>query len=601
MTSQAYSILQNVFGYSSFRGFQEQVIDHVIAGGDALVLMPTGGGKSLCFQIPAIVRRGVGVVVSPLIALMQDQVQTLQEAGVRAEFLNSTLSAQAAMRIKNDIKNNALDLIYVAPERLLMDSFLELLDTVEISLFAIDEAHCVSQWGHDFRAEYLQLSKLYERYPKIPRVALTATADAPTKNEIIQQLQLERAKEFISSFDRPNITYHVVKKKEPKKQLLEFIRSEHVAHSGIVYCLSRAKVESTAEWLTVNGCTALPYHAGLSREIREHNQNRFIYEDNIIIVATIAFGMGIDKPDVRFVAHLDLPKSIEAYYQETGRAGRDGFPATAWMSYGLKDLVTLRQMIDSSDADENRKRIEQQKLNALLGFVETSECRRKILLSYFGESLSERCGKCDTCISPVDTWDGTIAAQQALSAVYRTGQIFGISYLCDVLIGNENERVLRFGHNKLRIFGIGKDLSKNQWASIFRQLIAAGYASVDIEGHGGLKLTSESARVLKEHCVVWFTKDKEQKNTSSKKDFSQKATLNLSHASKDLLDKLKGKRLEISKKHNVPPYIIFHDKTLLEMVSLMPKNLEDMSRISGIGESKLKKYGDIFLEVLKQD
>ena len=592
-------ILNTVFGYQSFRGKQEEIISHVVQGGDALVLMPTGGGKSLCYQIPALVRPGVAVVVSPLIALMQDQVQNLKQLGVRAEFLNSSLNESQASQVKQALRSNKLDLIYVAPERLLLDSFLDLISEIPVSLFAIDEAHCVSQWGHDFRAEYLKLSILHERFPEIPRIALTATADTPTRNEIIRQLKLESAMEFVSSFDRPNINYQVTLKKEAKKQLLEFLNAEHRENSGIIYCLSRNKVEQTAEWLKAEGFDALPYHAGLSSKERERNQSRFINDEKVIIVATIAFGMGIDKPDVRFVAHLDLPKSIEAYYQETGRAGRDGLPAVAWMSYGFSDAVMLRQMIEGSESDETRKRVEHQKLTALLGYAETTSCRRKVLLNYFGEQRTENCGNCDTCLNPIESWDGTIAAQQALSAVFRTGQRFGAAYLSDVLIGVESERILQFRHNQVSTFGVGKELTKQQWSSVFRQLVAAGFLAVDIDGHGGLRLTKESGAVLKGESKISFRVDPVSNRKDKKKQKTSPQTITLSTEAKSIFDKLRARRMELAKAQNVPPYIIFHDKTLLEIAEVRPQDLQSFANISGVGQSKLERYGEAFLEVLR--
>ncbi len=587
-------ILKSAFGYESFRGNQEEIINHLIEGKDALVLMPTGGGKSICFQIPAILRQGVGIVISPLIALMQDQVQSLKQLGIRAEFLNSSLNAKQSYEVKDALRNQELDLIYVAPERLLLDSFLELISEIPISLFAIDEAHCVSQWGHDFRKEYLKLSILHKRFPNIPRIALTATADLPTQNEIRKQLNLNQAKQFLSSFDRPNINYQVVLKNSPKKQLLDFIKTEHHQDSGIVYCLSRKKVEQTASWLCDNGYNALPYHAGLSSKVREKNQRKFINEENIIIVATIAFGMGIDKPDVRFVAHLDLPKSIESYYQETGRAGRDGLPSSAFMAYGFGDIATLRSMIDSNTSNPNRKRIEHQKLTTLLGFAESTTCRRKILLNYFGEETIDNCNNCDTCINPVETWDGTIAAQQALSTVYRTGQRFGASYLSDVLIGADNDRIKQFRHDSISTFGIGKEIDKKQWTSVFRQLIAAQFLDVDIEGFGSLKLNEKSKEILIEKKEISFRKDKRKKSkaTRTKKKYFD--------YDKDTFEKLREKRMQIAKAQNVPPYIIFHDKTLQEMAEIKPQNIEEFSKITGVGQSKLKKYGKVFLETLSE-
>ena len=495
-------VLDRVFGYGAFRGEQEAIIEHVAGGGDCLVVMPTGGGKSLCYQIPALLRAGVAVVVSPLIALMQDQVDALRQTGVRAGYLNSTLTFGEVRAIEDGARAGRLDLLYVAPERLMGERTLALLDGLRIALFAIDEAHCVSQWGHDFRPEYLQLSVLHERYPGVPRIALTATADEPTRREIAERLGLGGARVFVSGFDRPNIRYAIVPKRNAREQLLRFLDAEHRGHAGIVYCLSRRKVEETAQWLRGRGYDALPYHAGMGAEERKRHQDAFVREDGVIIVATIAFGMGIDKPDVRFVAHLDLPKSIESYYQETGRAGRDGLPADAWMAYGLADVITLRQMVEGSEAGEQRKRLEVRKLDAMLGLCELTTCRRRTLLAYFGETRAEPCGNCDNCIAPPEAWDATEAARKALSCVYRTGQRFGAGYVIDVLLGKDNERIRGFGHHRLSTFGIGADLDVSTWRSVFRQLVARGLMRVDVEGFGSLKLTGESRAVLRGACEV---------------------------------------------------------------------------------------------------
>ncbi|MEY6433917.1 DNA helicase RecQ, partial [Thioalkalicoccus limnaeus] len=496
MTPQApIEVLRRVFGYPSFRGAQQEIVEHVTAGGDALVLMPTGGGKSLCYQIPALLRPGTAIVVSPLIALMQDQVDALRQLGVRASFLNSSLPPDEQGRVERALLAGELDLLYVAPERLLTERFLGLIERLRIALFAIDEAHCVSQWGHDFRPEYIQLNRLHERWPAVPRIALTATADAPTRREIVARLGLAGAAQFVSSFDRPNIRYRILEKREPRRQLLDFLRREHPSDAGIIYCLSRRKVEETAAFLKDQGFAVRPYHAGLSGEQRRAHQAEFLRGEGLIICATIAFGMGIDKPDVRFVAHMDLPKSIEAYYQETGRAGRDGLPADAWLAYGLSDVVALRRFIEGSAAEERFKRVELHKLNALIGLCEATECRRQVLLRYFGETLEQPCGNCDTCLSPVATWDGTTAAQKAMSCIYRTGQRFGAGYLTDVLLGKDSERVRRFGHDRISTFGIGKDLSADQWRSVYRQLVALGLIEVEIDGHGGLRLTPASRPV----------------------------------------------------------------------------------------------------------
>ena len=507
MTQDIHDVLRRLFGYRDFLGQQKAVIEHTVAGGDSLVLMPTGGGKSLCYQIPAIVREGVGVVVSPLIALMRDQVEGLRQTGVRAACLNSTLSYQEVLEVEAAMENGQLDLLYVAPERLFGARTLELLGRTRLALFAIDEAHCVSQWGHDFRPEYLQLSALGEHFPDIPRIALTATADEPTRREIVHRLGLDGAPQFVSGFDRPNIRYAVVPKNRARQQLLRFLEKRHRGNAGIVYCLSRRRVDDTAEWLRGAGVDALPYHAGLGADVRQRNQDRFQREDGVVVVATIAFGMGIDKPDVRFVAHLDLPKSIEAYYQETGRAGRDGEPADAWMVYGLQEVVTLRQMVEGSSADEMRKRLEVRKLDAMLGFCELTTCRRQTLLAYFGESLSERCGNCDNCLNPVASWDATEACQKALSCVSRTGQRFGAGYLIDVLRGLGNERIRKFGHDRIPTHGVGADIDPYGWRSVFRQLVARGLLSVDMEGYGSLRLTEASRPVLRGEEKVLMRQD----------------------------------------------------------------------------------------------
>ena len=596
--------LHEVFGYSSFRGEQQAIVEHVTAGGDALVLMPTGGGKSLCYQLPALLREGVAIVVSPLIALMQDQVDALQQLGVRAAFLNSSLDAESAREVTARLMHGDLQILYVAPERLLMTNFLVLLEQIElgtgIALFAIDEAHCVSQWGHDFRPEYRQLTVLHERFPQVPRIALTATADAPTRAEIVERLALESARQFVSSFDRPNIRYRVTLKDNARQQLEAFIEAEHANDAGIIYCLSRRKVEETAEWLKSRGWDAQPYHAGLDASIRNANQRRFLREEGVIMVATVAFGMGIDKPNVRFVAHLDLPKSMEGYYQETGRAGRDGRPANAWMAYGLGDVVSMRKMLDSGDAPEQRKQVERQKLDALLGFCESTACRHQTLLRYFGEQHPGDCGQCDNCLQPVDTWDATQAAQMALSCVYRTGQRFGVVHLIDVLLGKVTPRVAQFSHHSLSTFGIGKELSQQQWSSVFRQLVAGGFLEADIESYGGLKLTALSRPVLRSETEVWLRRDNEVvKRKVTKVGRGSNAKEAYVAVSEDpLWYLLKDKRTELAREQGVPPYLIFHDSTLLEILNRQPKTLNEMSLISGVGQAKLERYGDAFLQVL---
>ncbi len=590
-------ILRNIFGYEHFRAPQAEVIDTLMRGDDALVLMPTGGGKSLCFQIPSIARAGTGIVVSPLIALMQDQVAALRQAGVRAAFLNSTLMPNAARDIEQQLLDGELDLLYVAPERLLLERTLDLLARARIALFAIDEAHCVSQWGHDFRPEYMQLSVLHQRFPSIPRIALTATADEPTRREISARLGLENARAFISSFDRPNIRYRITQGGgSAREQLLRFIRAEHPGEAGIVYCLSRKRVDEIAEWLKEQGLDALPYHAGLSAEVRSHHQTRFINEEGVIIVATIAFGMGIDKPNVRFVAHLNLPKSIEAYYQETGRAGRDGLAADAWMIYGLQDVILLRQMLEASESNDARKRVERHKLDAMLGLCEIITCRRQTLLSYFGETLAQPCGNCDTCLNAPETWDASVPAQKALSCVHRTGQRFGVNYLMDVLLGKSDERIQRFGHDKLSTFGIGKELAANEWRSIYRQLIARGLLAVDIEGHGALKLTDACRPVLRGEERLMLRR--EAKVEKTKKTAARARTAFANTADSSLWEALRARRRQLALDQGVPPYVVFHDATLTEMIERRPRTLNEFAEISGVGERKLAAYGKEFLDII---
>ena len=591
-------ILKEVFGYDSFRGPQQQIVDHVIAGGDALVLMPTGGGKSLCYQIPAIAREGVGIVVSPLIALMHDQVTALRQLGVRAAYVNSSLTGAEASEVERQMRAGELDLVYVAPERLCTERFLAQLPHTPLALFAIDEAHCVSQWGHDFRPEYRQLTALHERFPNVPRMALTATADEPTREDIVAQLELGDAQRFISGFDRPNIRYTVTPKASAKQQLLRFVESEHKGDAGIVYCLSRKKTEATAAFLTEHGHTAIPYHAGLDAEVRKDHQDRFILEEGLIVVATIAFGMGIDKPDVRFVAHLDLPKSMEAYYQETGRAGRDGLASDAWMTYGLQDATLVRSFITNSDAPAEQKRLENRKLDTLLAYCETTRCRRHVLLRYFGEAPDgEGCGNCDTCTTPVETWDATDAARKALSCAYRTDQTFGAAHLIDVLLGNDNEKVLRFRHHEVSTFGIGEDLSKKQWSSVYRQLIAMGMLTVDGQ-HGSLRLTAAARPVLTGEQSLTLRKDPERRERRSRSKREKREIRFDSPQQSELYESLRAKRTQLAREQNVPPYIVFNDATLMEMTLDHPRDLGAMRQVSGVGEAKLARYGQTFLDVI---
>lgn len=592
---QALTTLQTVFGYDQFRGEQEAIIGQVLSGKDALVLMPTGGGKSLCYQIPAMLRSGVGVVISPLIALMKDQVDALLQVGVKAAFLNSSLTAQEARDVENQLSNGELDLLYVAPERLMTERFLEFLERIPISLFAIDEAHCVSRWGHDFRPEYLQLSILAEQFPQIPRIALTATADDITRKEIVEKLCLQNAQQFISSFDRPNIRYMVVNKQNGKQQFMEFYLAQHEGDAGIVYCLSRKKVDDTAEWLSKRGVNALPYHAGLDAKTRQRHQEKFLREDGIVMVATIAFGMGIDKPDVRFVAHLDLPKSIEGYYQETGRAGRDGLPSNAFMTYGLADVMLLRKMLEESQAPEMYKRVENQKLEKLIGFCESARCRRQVLLEYFGET-AQPCGNCDTCMNPVETYDGTVQAQKFLSTVVRTNQRFGAGHLIDILLGKSTPRVNELNHHTLTTFGIGQEMSEKQWRSVARQLVGSGYLTTDDEGYGSLKITPKSAPVLKGQERLEFRQD-----TSVKAERKQRpAQVELQGADAELFVALRTLRAEIAREQNVPAYVIFHDSTLRQMAIDKPRSPSAFAKLSGVGGRKLSSYGQAFMDVILQ-
>jgi ATP-dependent DNA helicase RecQ len=594
MTGRALELLRHVFGYDSFRGEQGAVVGHVAGGGDALVLMPTGGGKSLCYQVPSLLREGTGVVISPLIALMQDQVAAMTQLGVRAACLNSALDAGAARAVERALLDGELDLLYVAPERLTTPRCLDLLARARVALFAIDEAHCVSQWWHDFRPEYLQLSLLHERFPEVPRIALTATADPQTRAEIVARLSLDGAQVFVSSFDRPNIRYAIVDKADPRAQLLRFIRDEHPRDAGIVYCLSRRKVDETAQWLAAQGLRALPYHAGMDNSTRAANQARFQREDGIVMVATIAFGMGIDKPDVRFVAHLDLPKSIEGYYQETGRAGRDGLPADAWMTYGLADVVQQRRMIDESEGSEAYKRISGAKLDALLGLCETAGCRRVRLLSYFGEH-SEPCGNCDTCLEPPETWDATEAARKALSAIYRTGQRFGALHLIDVLRGKQSERVSRWDHDRLNVFGAGADLDDHAWRGVFRQLIALGFARVDHDAHGAIRLDDASRAVLKGERTVMMRRASPRKRSRAAPRTAAQAGLSAVDAG--LLDRLREWRLGEARSQGVPAYVILHDSSLAEIARSRPRDLDALGAIGGIGAKKLERYGAALLQL----
>jgi len=590
LNKQALAVLNQVFGYPEFRGHQAAVIEHVASGGDALVLMPTGSGKSLCYQIPALLREGMGVVVSPLISLMQDQVAALAEFGVRAAFLNSTLTWTEVAAVEDRARRGELDLLYVAPERLLTERCLALLAASRLALIAIDEAHCVSQWGHDFRPEYLHLSVLRERFPAVPRIALTATADAHTRSEILERLQLDGARVFVSSFDRPNIRYRIVEKDDGRRQLVDFIRGEHAGEAGIVYCLSRKKVEQTASFLETQGIAALAYHAGLETDTRRRHQECFQREDAIVMVATIAFGMGIDKPDVRFVAHLDLPKSVEGYYQETGRAGRDGLAADAWMAYGLQDVVQLRRMIQESEAGEAQKRIQAAKLDAMLVLCETAECRRVRLLGYFGETVSP-CGNCDICLDPPATFDATLAAQQLLSCVYRTGQRFGAMHVIDVLRGEATDKVTERGHDRLRTFGIGRERSEREWRAIVRQCIALGILEIDHDAYGALRLTADSRSVLRGERSIALRAWRESKR-SARRTRTAAGAGELSAEAVQVFERLRAWRLEAARRHGVPAYVIFHDATLREIARVRPSSLDLLRQISGIGARKLEAYGE---------
>ena len=598
--ARALHVLQSVFGYPVFRGQQAEIVELMAQGGDALVLMPTGGGKSLCYQIPALLRQGCGVVISPLIALMQDQVDALAELGVRAAFLNSTQTFDEAMRTERALRMGELDLLYVAPERLLTPRCLELLEASSIALFAIDEAHCVSQWGHDFRPEYIRLSVLHERFPQVPRMALTATADFQTRAEIVERLQLQNAQQFISSFDRPNIRYQIVEKETGRRQLLDFIKSEHAGDAGIVYCLSRKKVEETAAFLNDSGISALPYHAGMEYAIRSRHQSRFLREDGIVMVATIAFGMGIDKPDVRFVAHLDLPKSLEGYYQETGRGGRDGQPANAWMTYGLQDVVQQRRMIEESETEETFKRVQSAKLDAMLGLCETLTCRRVRLLDYFGEQ-SKPCGNCDTCLSPPIAFDATESVQKLLSTIYRVGQRFGAVHVLEVLRGSDTEKVKQWRHQELSTFGIGSDKSEAEWRAILRQVIAMGLVEIDHDSYGALKLAATARAVLKgeqQIALRRYQKPVKQKRTAPKASGFTETDLSVSQQA--IFERLRWWRVETAREHNVPAYVIFHDATLREIAKAQPVSLDDLRVVSGVGEKKLESYGPQIIALIAE-
>ncbi|WP_019583992.1 DNA helicase RecQ [Thioalkalivibrio sp. ALE16] len=602
-------ILRETFGYTEFRGQQQAIVEHVTAGGDAVVLMPTGGGKSLCYQIPALARPGCGIVISPLIALMQDQVAALRQNGVAAASLDSGQKADEARSVLAALHAGELDLLYMSPERLFAAGMLERLEGIELALFAIDEAHCVSQWGHDFRPEYSQLAVLAERFPQVPRLALTATADGPTRQEIRERLRLEQARAFVSSFDRPNIRYRIAQADggrggSARDRLLRFIREEHAGEAGIVYCLSRKKVEAVAEWLAEQGITALPYHAGLPAATRAENQTRFLREEGVVMAATIAFGMGIDKPNVRFVAHLNLPKSLEGYYQETGRAGRDGLPANAWMVYGLQDVVTLRQMLEGSQAGAERQRIEQQKLEAMLGFCEITSCRRQALLAYFDERMPEPCGTCDNCMQPPATWDASVPVQKLLSCIYRTGERFGAGHVIDVLRGSASERLSRLGHDRLSTFGIGKELDKAQWRGVVRQLLARGLLRLDEEGYGGLKLDPACRPVLRGEESIHLREEvarpeREARAARPARRDTARSVAAMDSEDRALWEALRALRTDLARDQGVPPYVIFSDATLLEMVAAAPRSRDEMAGISGVGQHKLERYGDAFIKAIE--